>query len=107
MLVTFRSDWGNITMFGDVAITLLKMSGHSGTVPSALLAADIPAALDRLKQALVTVSAGEKDVDRPPADADDPDAPPPIGLALRAHPFIELLSAAARQGCDVMWDEGS
>ena len=45
MLVTFRSKaWGNVTMFGDVAETLLKMMGHTGTVPSALLAADIPAA---------------------------------------------------------------
>ena len=43
MLVTFRSNaWGNVTMFGDVAVTLLKMMGHSGTVPSTLLARDIP-----------------------------------------------------------------
>lgn len=37
MLVTFRTKaWSNITLFGDVAITLLKMAGHSGTVPGDL-----------------------------------------------------------------------
>ena len=45
MLVTFSCPaYADITMFGDVAIRLLKMMGHSGTVPSALLAADVPAA---------------------------------------------------------------
>ena len=107
MLVTFRSKaWGNITMFGDVAETLLKMMGHSGTVPSALLARDIPAALARLKQGLD--AAGPEEAAKQPAraDAEDPDAPPPVGIRLRAYPLIELLSAAAEQECDVMWAEG-
>jgi hypothetical protein len=33
MLVTFDSNVGGFTMFGDVALKLLKMMGHSGTVP--------------------------------------------------------------------------
>jgi hypothetical protein len=107
MLVTFRSRaWGNITMFGDVAETLLKMMGHTGTVPSALLARDIPAALARLKQALDAAGAEEAGKQSAQADADDADAPPPVGIRLRAYPLIELLSAAAQQECDVMWDKG-
>ena len=52
MLVTFKSDaYADIMMFGDAAHRLLKMMGHSGTVPSAILADDVPAALDRVKQA--------------------------------------------------------
>jgi Domain of unknown function (DUF1840) len=104
MLVTFRSDaWGNITMFGDVAVTLLKMMGHSGTVPSALLARDIPAALARLKQQLAS-HAMEEDAGTPSDDGED--AEKPVGLALRAHPLIEMLSAAAEQEADVMWQAG-
>jgi len=35
MLVTFTfAACADITIFGDVAIRLLKMTGHSGTVPS-------------------------------------------------------------------------
>lgn len=64
MLVTFRSNaWSNITMFGDVAVTLLRMAGHSGTVPSAMLAGELPSALARLKQALA--AAGHESAARP------------------------------------------
>ena len=106
MLVTFRSDWGNVTMFGDVALTLLKMAGQSGTVPSALLSADIPAALTRLKMGLAaTADEANRPIARP--DADDADTQPPISLEVRAYPLIELFSAAAREGYDVMWDKGS
>ena len=53
MLVTFRSKGsGELTMFGDVAVTLLKLMRHSGTVPGALLADQIPSALARLKKAI-------------------------------------------------------
>ena len=49
MLVTFTTDaYADITMFGDVALATLKMMGHSATVPGAILAADVPAALSRL-----------------------------------------------------------
>ena len=61
MLVTFHSNaWSTTTLFGDVAISLLKMAGHSGTVPSAMLAADIPAAVAKLTQALAVVAPAEK-----------------------------------------------
>jgi hypothetical protein len=108
MLVTFHSKaWSSITMFGDVAVTLLKMMGHSGTVPSALLAADIPAALARLQQGLAAADAVQGSQQSVPPEGDDADAPPPVGLRLRAYPLIQLLSAAARQECDVMWEEGA
>lgn len=107
MLVTFRSKaWGNVTMFGDAAETLLKMMGHTGTVPSALLARDIPGALARLKQGLDAASAEETGRQPVQANADDADAPPPVGIRQRAYPLIELLSAAAKQECDVLWDKG-
>ena len=104
MLVTFHSKaWSSITLFGDVAVTLLKMMGHSGTVPSALLAADIPSALARLQQALnATEPQPQQSVDAEIDDAKDV----PVGLRLRAWPLIQLLSAAATQECDVMWEAG-
>ncbi len=91
-------------MFGDVALTLLKMMGHSGTVPGALLAVEIPAALARLQLALDTAGpeAGGRPSEPP---TDHPDAAPVVGLQLRAHPLILLLSAAARQECEITWDK--
>jgi hypothetical protein len=100
MLVTFRSNaGGNITMFGDVAVALLKMMGHSGTVPSALLSGDIPAALVNLNQALAVTGPGT------PSN-EDPDASTPVSLQQRAYPLIQLLSASAGKKSDVMWQEG-
>lgn len=101
MLVTFRTDaHGDVLMFGDIAVALLKMMGHTGTVPSAIQAADIPAAVARLRQALAAVPP------QAPADADDADdaQDDTVSLAHRAVPLIELLTAAARAGEDVLWD---
>lgn len=93
-------------MFGDVAVSLLKMAGHSGTIPSALLADDIPAALARLNQALANAPEEKtKPHDRP--DAEDADNPPPVGIRLRAFPLIQLLTAATAKKCDVMWEQGA
>lgn len=104
MLVTFRSKaYANVTMFGDVAATLLKMMGHSGTVPSALLARDIPAALQKLEQGLAAAPADKAEW----RDPDDRDAEPQVGLKRRAYPLIQLLDAARAQGADVMWEEGA
>ncbi len=53
MLVTFTTKaYADITMFGDVALALLNMMGHSGTVPSAIRAEDVPATLSRLTAAI-------------------------------------------------------
>jgi hypothetical protein len=103
MLVTFRTKaYANITMFGDVAKELLALMGHSGAVPSALKADDVPAALERLEAAIAerkAVDATEGATDRP-----DADSPRRISLSQRAVPLLELLRAAAAGKTDVMWD---
>ena len=45
MLIKFKTtaSYPDITMFGEVALKLLKMMGRRGTVPSAISAEDIPA----------------------------------------------------------------
>ncbi len=98
MLITFTSPaYADITMFGNVATRLLKLMGHSGTVPGALLAEDIPAALARLESAVEQVPEPER-----PAQAEEGE--PAVSLSHRALPLIELLRAAAKTKSDVMWD---
>jgi len=103
MLVTFTCKaYADITMFGDVALTMLRMMGHSETVPGAILAEDVPAALDRLKRAVT--AAKDEPVQRGSTEAQDEDSDEqPVSLANRALPLIELLAAAAREKTDVMW----
>jgi len=101
MLVTFKADVGDITMFGDVALTMLKMMGHSATVPGAILAADVPMALSRLKAALDAEKAPPPDED----EGEDKDVDEPVvNMANRGLPLINLLTAAAEADCNVMWE---
>ncbi len=94
MLVTFTTKaYADITMFGDVAVALLKIMGHSGTVPSAIRAEDVPAALERLTAA---INAGKGA--QTTGDKDDA-----VSMAHRALPLIDLLKAAAKEKRDVMW----
>lgn len=102
MLVTFKTEaYANITLFGDVAVTLLKLMGHSGTVPGALMAEDIPAALERLKAA---VAAHPKTPLEPETGAEDEHEQPHVSLANRALPLIKLLEAAAAANTHILWE---
>jgi hypothetical protein len=86
-----------------VAVTLIKMMGHSGTVPSALLAEDVPAALARLK---VAVAAHSDEPLDPQGGSDrDGDEDQSVSLAHRALPLIQMLTAAAAGRENVMWDK--
>jgi hypothetical protein len=81
------------------------MMGHTGTIPGAMSAAEVPEALARLKQAL----SGQRAL--PAADAEDKDsdesaADYPVDLAKRAVPLIEMLTAAATADSYVMWEKG-
>lgn len=97
MLVTFTTDaHADITMFGDVALAMLKMMGHSATVPGAILAADVPVALSRLTAAI------DADKASPPVEDKDADEPE-VSMANRALPLINLLAAAAKAESNVMW----
>lgn len=97
MLVTFTTKaYADITMFGDVALSMLKMMGHSATVPGAILAADVPVALNRLTAAIDAEKSAPSLADK---DADEP----VVSVAHRALPLISLLAAAAQAGSDVMW----
>lgn len=96
MLVTFKTDaYANITMFGADALSMLKIMDHSGTIPSAILAEDVPAALSLLVAAIDAAKAEQ------PAQEKDADA---VSLVNRGIPLIELLTAAARAKSNVMWE---
>jgi hypothetical protein len=103
MLITFTSKaYPDITMFGEAALHLIKMMGQSGVVPSAIMSDDVPAALERLKNAIQSdtrVSPPARSSDAREEESQEQS----VSLKNRALPLIELLSAAAREKCDVMW----
>ena len=92
MLVTFRCDASvNVIFFAEIAVRLLKLMGHSGTIPSALLAKDVAPALKNLKQAIDDARAHPEDT-------------PGVSIVHRALPLLALLEAAEQHECDVLWD---
>lgn len=112
MLVRFKSDVGGFTSFGDVAVKLLRMTGHSGTVPGAIPAEDIPRALSKLEEALAAEAQNQApDQEQASSEAahggardGDADREPPVSLNQRAFPLLELLRDAVREECGIMWD---
>ncbi|EJB8503138.1 DUF1840 domain-containing protein [Vibrio parahaemolyticus] len=106
MLITFRCrSYANVTMFGDIALEMIKMMGHSGTVPGSIPAQDVPDALSKLTSALSAKNAAEEnlptDVD---VDEEEEQVEPAVSLGRRAFPLIELLKSAIKEECEVMWD---
>ncbi len=98
MLVTFSTDaFENISYFQDIAQQLLKNMGHSGTVPGAIKAHEIGAALTQLKNAVQLSPTSSNN------NSTDDDAEVIISLKQRAIPLINLLEAALQKKCDVLW----
>lgn len=97
MLITFSCKaHENVTMFGEVALALLKWMGHSGAVPGAILAADVPDALEKLQ------NLAKQPTEQPLANEDQE---PSVSLNHRAIPLIALLKNAVKQHCNVTWDK--
>lgn len=113
MLVTFRSEaTESITMFGDVAQSLLKLMGATGRVPGALNAEDVGAALAKLESEVETLKAATATTSAPPADNEDfaadknadGESPQPVPLVARAIPLLSLMKRAAAANVALVWE---
>ena len=107
MLITFSSKAHNdVTMFGDIAQSLIKMMGYTTEIPGAITAEDVNSALVNLEKNLA-VAADQQQIaqDKQQAvDIDDEDEKEPeIKITVRAIPLIELLKAAISAKSYVMW----
>ncbi len=110
MIVSFITGNDHLQMHGEAAVALLRLMGHSGTVPGAILATDLRPALAALRKGLET--SGDAVVPAPPPrptsprDEDDPHEPSieAVRLRTRAVPLIELLERAIAGGSDLMWE---
>lgn len=100
MIVTFKTKaYADIILFGDIAVHLLKLMGHSGTVPGAIKAEDVAVYKQRLEQAVHKAKTNEE------ANTGDEDEDnPPVSITKRALPLIDLFDAAAKANADIMWE---
>ena len=107
MLITFSSKAHNdVTMFGDIAQSLIKMMGYTTEIPGAITAEDVNSALVNLEKNLA-VAADQQQIAQDKqqvVDIDDEDEKEPeIKITVRAIPLIELLKAAISAKSYVMW----
>jgi hypothetical protein len=108
MVVKFSTRFGQVLMLGEPAVALLRLGGHSGTVPSAVLTADLPQLLARLREGLAVHGDAFSPAPPPRDPADDRDDPRdrPVTLRQRAVPLLDLIETAVRQHSDLMWERG-
>lgn len=108
MIVKFSTHAGALTMHGDAAVALLKAMGHSGNVPGAILATDLPAALANLRKALEEQAHAPPPPPQPAGDDEDEEheTEPPVTLRMRALPLIGMIETAIARESDLMWERG-
>jgi hypothetical protein len=87
-------------------VALLRLGGHSGTVPSAVLAAELPGFLESLRRGLDL--HGDELSPTPPLDPerreDDEPRERPVSLRHRAVPLVDMVQTAIARQSDLMWD---
>lgn len=106
MLVRFSSiETESVLMFGDIAVSLIKMMGATGKVPGAISAEDIPAALARLRQQLKVAAVAGEGATAAKDNNNEQDDEPQVSLAVRAGPLIQVLERAGAAGAAVMWEK--
>ena len=106
MIVKFSTSIGRVTMHGDAAVALLKGMGHSGTVPGAILAADLPDALAQLQRMLETSGDSTGAPPPPQSEEEEREREPVITLKTRAVPLLDMLRTAIARKSDLMWERG-
>lgn len=88
-------------MLESIALRLIKAMGHSGTVPGVVAAEDVSTALRQLQQHLTT----HDDLSESGDDAQsNEDREPPVSIAHRALPLINMLKAAVEEADYIIWE---
>ena len=101
-MVTFTTkNFPDIVYIDEIAENLLRLMGHSGSVPGAILPEDLPGCLENFELEL----AKRKDfVEQSPNDNPENDnEEPAISLRTRAKPLIELMTSAINLNHPVSW----
>ncbi|MGF1745135.1 DUF1840 domain-containing protein [Vibrio minamisatsumaniensis] len=108
MLITFSCKaHANVTMLGEVGLQLIKMLGHSGTIPGAIDASEVSQALNHLRSAIDAEQSQPVEQENADDGREEEIVEVPISIGSRAFPLVELLKSAIREECEVMWEDGS
>lgn len=102
-MVTFTTKSSPDIMYvNDIAQQLLRLMGHSGSVPGAVLPDDIPKYLENLERELNNhTNLHGQQASRTPLEGEDEETA--ISLSTRARPLIDLLISGLDHNDPVSW----
>jgi len=92
----------SVSMFEKDAKALIRLMGHSGTIPSAIRAEDVATALQCLEAALKAEAAQAELPNQQPLENA---AEPAVSTNVRAYPLLQLLKTAIAKQKNVMWEQ--
>jgi len=98
MLVRFSSKKQSLSMHEADAKQMIKMMGMSGSIPSAIDAKSLPAAIAALQQSLSN-QTGNDDDNNTGNNADTN-----VNIDVRAQPLMQMLKNAEKKSESVMWE---
>ena len=102
-MIVFRSEVGpDIMMFDAVAQRMMELMGKEKTVRGVVTVEQMPDVIARLKAAVEQDRALQRG-GKVDADDDAGASAPPVGLAQRALPLIELLEISLARRKPVTW----
>lgn len=101
MPITFHTkSYADITFLTDVGKLLIELMDHTPTIPGAILASDVSAALAHLRAGIAAAQADNQFEE----DVKPDEVERPVSLSHRALPLIALLEAARADKENVMWN---
>ncbi|MBT0963666.1 DUF1840 domain-containing protein [Denitromonas iodatirespirans] len=109
MLTTFKSAAGaDVIMLGKTARTMFEVLGKDPDSATGIITVEqLPAAIDRLKQAIAADKAARNDDTDGNGDETEEDKPrgmaAPVSFYQRAWPLLELLELSQKEGKPVTW----
>ena len=106
-MIKIESPVGNIIMFDEIAIELIKMMGKNPTLPGALLTKDMGLALRTLQKSLQINSNSRADLCETNSLRAKDDDLIQVSLEMRAKPLIEIMEKAIAAECDIIWRHGN
>ncbi|MDD5248024.1 MAG: DUF1840 domain-containing protein [Rhodocyclaceae bacterium] len=102
-MIVFRSEVGpDIMMFDDVAQHMMELMGKEKSERGVVTVEQMPDAIARLK-AMAAQDRAQHRGETADDAGDESASPPPVGLAQRAVPLIELLEISLARGKPVTW----
>ncbi|USE80011.1 DUF1840 domain-containing protein [Cupriavidus gilardii] len=108
MLITFKSHAAqDLIMMNDLAVTLLGIIGKHVGERGVITKEELPRAIHRLEAAVIQARQSPAQSQLPEEQRgkgdDYDDEEEPLHLGQRAYPFLDMLRASQREGCDVLW----